>query len=40
MARIGTVFHEDDEDDDQETGMWCWLCGDEDHNPRPSCVND
>lgn len=33
------IFH-DDEDDDEEAGMWCWVCGSKDHDPRPSCIDD
>lgn len=35
----GATIHHDDQDDDQETGLWCWVCGSEDHNPRPSCTD-
>ncbi|MFB9194373.1 hypothetical protein ACFFWA_15420 [Actinomadura verrucosospora] len=41
MKRTGaTIHHDDQDDDDQETGLWCWVCGDDDHNPRPSCIDD
>ncbi|MFF5265514.1 hypothetical protein ACFY4C_42120 [Actinomadura viridis] len=42
MEHVGAVgFHEDEEeDDDQDFDVYCWICGDEGHSPSERCQRD